>query len=208
MYLNIWVLFVTLCFVQLPGAQQSRTKQLPAQLQGTGIEGIMKMPDGSVISGASVTVTNKQTGRSFSATTDQNGKFSFPDLPPGKYKVVVDSKGFFPIKFDDVGVSPGFMTLLNGEPTTDSIVGKIKGKVTNDQDDRAIHKAEVTIKQLSPEKKLDPIKTDSDGKYERPGLLPTKYKVRAEAPGFIASEKTVTLGKREVKEVDFSLKPH
>jgi hypothetical protein len=48
----------------------------------------------SVIPGATVTVTNAQTGVSQSSVTDERGAYRFANMPPGRYEVRVELSGF------------------------------------------------------------------------------------------------------------------
>ncbi|MGA3162474.1 MAG: TonB-dependent receptor [Terracidiphilus sp.] len=68
---------------------------LPAAAQAGGaIEGTVTDSTGAVISNASVTATNVNTGISTSRTTTSAGFFSITLLIPGKYTVTVTAKGF------------------------------------------------------------------------------------------------------------------
>jgi len=58
------------------------------------IAGLVTDPTGAAISGASVTVTNKATGATRNATTNSEGLYSFPSLPPGTYALKVEQTGF------------------------------------------------------------------------------------------------------------------
>jgi Carboxypeptidase regulatory-like domain len=61
---------------------------------GGEITGVVKDQTGSVIPGATVVVTNTQTGVKQTATTDQDGVFTFPVLSVGQYQMDVSSDGF------------------------------------------------------------------------------------------------------------------
>jgi hypothetical protein len=61
---------------------------------GGKITGVVKDQTGSVIAGASVVVTNTQTGVKLTTTTDQDGVFTFPVLSVGQYQIDVTSDGF------------------------------------------------------------------------------------------------------------------
>ena len=58
------------------------------------ITGLVKDPTGAAVSGASVTVTNKATGATRNVTTNSEGLYSFPSLPPGTYELRVEQTGF------------------------------------------------------------------------------------------------------------------
>ncbi len=61
---------------------------------GGKITGVVKDQTGSVIPGATVVITNAQTGAHLTATTDQDGVFTFPVLSVGEYQIGVSSDGF------------------------------------------------------------------------------------------------------------------
>jgi Carboxypeptidase regulatory-like domain len=58
------------------------------------ISGTVTDPSGAAIVGATVTVTNLDTGISQTQQTNAQGFYSFQDLPIGKYKLSVEQKGF------------------------------------------------------------------------------------------------------------------
>ncbi len=65
--------------------------------QGQGlsaIRGSIKDPQGSVVAGASVTLTHAETNQTRNATSNDSGQFSFEGVQPGVYKVDVEAKGF------------------------------------------------------------------------------------------------------------------
>jgi len=65
---------------------------------GGKITGVVKDQTGSVIPGAAVIITNTQTGVKLTATTDQDGVFTFPVLSVGQYQIDVTSDAFKPYK--------------------------------------------------------------------------------------------------------------
>ena len=80
---------ITVSFVLLACAN------LSAQVTASGsISGIIKDKNQAVISNASVTVTNKATARSRTATTNENGEYRIDLLPAGRYDVKVSASGF------------------------------------------------------------------------------------------------------------------
>lgn len=71
------------------------TTGLPAQVVITStIVGTVTDPQKAVVAGASVVLTNQDTGVSWRATTDDSGSFQFPNLLAGNYKISVKSQGF------------------------------------------------------------------------------------------------------------------
>ena len=57
---------------------------------------------GAVVPGATVTITNRDTGMKRSLRSDEAGRFSFPQLKPGSYSVKVEAQGFEFQKNNDV----------------------------------------------------------------------------------------------------------
>src|ERR1700731_4126274 len=65
---------------------------------GGKITGVVKDQTGSAIPGATVVITNTQTGTKLTATTDQEGVFTFPVLSVGQYQIDVTSDAFQPYR--------------------------------------------------------------------------------------------------------------
>src|SRR2546428_8836664 len=85
-----------------------------AQTQTTGrIAGTVKDQNGAVIVGAEVTVVSKATSDERKATTDTEGNYAVPLLPPGTYRVKVTARGFNSALFDNVQVVITETTLVN-----------------------------------------------------------------------------------------------
>ncbi len=77
-----------------------------AQSQTTGrITGTVKDPTGALIVGAEVNVSNKATAEARKVTTDNEGNYSVPLLPPGSYLVIISAAGFAPAEYDPVKVA-------------------------------------------------------------------------------------------------------
>ena len=51
-------------------------------------------PSGAVVAGASVSLTDHETGVRRNATTGGSGNYAFGGLPFGNYDIVVQAKGF------------------------------------------------------------------------------------------------------------------
>ncbi|MGH9703165.1 MAG: carboxypeptidase regulatory-like domain-containing protein, partial [Candidatus Acidiferrales bacterium] len=70
------------------GAQQT-----PAP-SATPPTGFVHTPAGAPIPGATVRLVNPATGQSWVSWTDETGKFDFPGLPGGHYRIEVEQLGF------------------------------------------------------------------------------------------------------------------
>src|SRR5579863_2203713 len=81
-----------------------------AQGQGettSAIVGAVFDPAGAAISGAIVTVTNVENGLKRSVRTDDDGRFSFPQLNPGRYSVKAEAERFEPQQNNSVSAQLG-----------------------------------------------------------------------------------------------------
>jgi len=54
------------------------------------------------IPGAVITISNRENGLARQATTDEQGRFNFPQLKPGTYCVKVEAAGFAPQQNENV----------------------------------------------------------------------------------------------------------
>src|SRR5919109_2857114 len=73
--------------------------------QTTGrIFGQITDPQGAVLPGATVTVTSPALQGSQTQTTDGEGRFRFPSLPPGRYMLKAELSGFKTIEQRDIEV--------------------------------------------------------------------------------------------------------
>src|SRR5271154_5130766 len=80
---------------------------LPAKALAQGettsaIVGEVRDTTDAMVAGATVTVTDRETGLKRSAQTDAAGRFNFPQLKPGTYSVRVVAPGFDPRQNDNV----------------------------------------------------------------------------------------------------------
>src|SRR3984893_8841479 len=73
----------------------------------SAIIGQVSDASGAAVPGATVTVTNKEIGLRRSASTDDSGRFNFPQLKPGAYSVKVEAEGFEPQQNDAVSSALG-----------------------------------------------------------------------------------------------------
>jgi hypothetical protein len=62
------------------------------------VTGIATDASGSVVPGASVTLSSQDTGVRRTAATNETGAYSFPNLPTGSYRLTAEAKGFRPIE--------------------------------------------------------------------------------------------------------------
>jgi hypothetical protein len=84
---SVLLVFFAMGISLLPGT-------LVAQVENGTITGRVTDPSGAVVPGASVTVSQKSTGLLLHGQTNDDGTYTFPQLQPGPYGVVVDKPGF------------------------------------------------------------------------------------------------------------------
>jgi len=77
------------------------------------IQGVVTDPDGAVISGATLTLTNLDTNQKLTATTNDNGIYNFNALPPNRYSLTVEAAGFKKKVLTNVSIIPEQSNALN-----------------------------------------------------------------------------------------------
>jgi hypothetical protein len=85
----------------------SWTAGLEAQLNRGVVEGIVTDPQGGVVPGVEVTITDVETGVSTSTKTNTAGYYRAVDLVPGKYSAHFDATGFAPVDVTGIAVLAG-----------------------------------------------------------------------------------------------------
>lgn len=84
------------------------------QVGTTGaITGTVTDPQGAIVAGANVAVKNEATGQEMTTQTADNGTFSVPALPSGKYTVTITGQGFKQTVLQDVKVNVGEPSNIN-----------------------------------------------------------------------------------------------
>ncbi len=97
-------LFAAILILGAPGAQA----QFNASLRGT-----VSDPTGAVIPGATVTLTNKDTNQSQTATSDASGIYTFNSLGPANYSLAVTAAGFKAKTLSQVQITPEQANTIN-----------------------------------------------------------------------------------------------
>src|SRR5437867_7138486 len=72
----------------------SWTASAAAQVSTATVNGVVTDESRAVLPGATVTATDLQTGRTYTAVTDDRGAYQLVFLPPGTYRVQADLSGF------------------------------------------------------------------------------------------------------------------
>jgi Carboxypeptidase regulatory-like domain len=96
-------LFPPFCFIALALVIVFEPVKLFGQGETTSaIQGQATDSTGAVVAGATVSITNLDTGSKRSLKTDAGGRFNFPQLKPGAYRVEIAAQGFEPQSADNV----------------------------------------------------------------------------------------------------------
>ena len=89
---------------------------VPAYTQTTSmgtIVGVVTDVSNAVVSGATVTVTDAATAQTRTVTTNDAGRYTFVDLPSGKYDIAVTKTGFVKVSIPAQVVQVGVITTDN-----------------------------------------------------------------------------------------------
>src|SRR5262245_52165361 len=114
------------CLVLMLLAVSPFIPALDAQGVGAAIQGTVRDSSGAIIPGAMVTAINTETNLRRTATSNEAGLFSIPDLPPGKYRAQVSLSGFQTTVVENIELVVGQQFVLN--PTLQ--VGGLAEQVT------------------------------------------------------------------------------
>jgi hypothetical protein len=79
-----WMLFCILSTAALAFGQNANTS----------LRGIVKDPNGALVPGAKITITDSNNGRASVATANGSGEYVFTQILPAKYTIVVTASGF------------------------------------------------------------------------------------------------------------------
>lgn len=103
-----------------------------AQTPSGQIMGVVKDPDGAVVAGSRVVLTEQQTNVKSTAITDGQGGYKFESLPPGTYVAEVDVQGFKPGVSPQIRLAAGqtvsqdFSLVLAGASETVNVSGAVE----------------------------------------------------------------------------------
>jgi hypothetical protein len=114
------------------------TPVLAQQLGGAGtVRGTVKDPAGGVMQAVTVTISNRVSGFTRTATTDATGQYAFTNLPPNPYHLAAEAQGFQTTERDvdvrtAVPITVDFSLPLAGTSTSVDVVGHIEQLVERD----------------------------------------------------------------------------
>jgi hypothetical protein len=85
------LIIISVLLIGGPYAQAQQT------VTSATLSGRVEDAGGAVVRGATLTVTNLDTNQTQTATTDNDGRYRFPYLQVGSYKLSVEANGFSPL---------------------------------------------------------------------------------------------------------------
>src|SRR6516225_2961193 len=121
-----------------------------AQVTNGTILGVVQDSSGAVIPGVSVTVKNLNTGITRTATTDEGGRYTVPDLPLGSYEVEGQLAGF------QTEVRTGITLTVGREAVVNLAlkVGQLTDKVTITEEAPLVESTTATMSSLVDERTI------------------------------------------------------
>jgi outer membrane receptor protein involved in Fe transport len=148
--------------------------------------GTVQDSSGALVPGASVRVTNEGTGFEWSVTTDSNGRFLFPRLPVGSYRLAASREGFRQfvtegIRLDSDQSRQANITLEVGQ-TTESVT--VTGAVG------LVETLGATLRETVDEKRITELPLNGRNPLQLqlllPGVVPSKGSVSLAQNEFIS----------------------
>lgn len=160
---------------------------LQAQFRAS-ISGVVSDPSGAIIPGATVTLTNKSTNQTQTATTNASGTYVFNALPPDHFSINVTAAGFKNKVLPDVQIIPEQPNTVNVElevgaasqtvtvsgtqqPLLDTSTASVTGTISSDQIQHmpSFGRDPFQLIQLAPGSFGDASQQAGGGSYSLPG---------------------------------------
>lgn len=144
-----------------------------AQSSTATLQGLISDPSGAAIPGAEVTISNLATNISRHFTTTDSGIYSFPLLPPGKYRVDVNKEGFRAVSRDNILLQVSDRVSLDLKLD----VGTATERVTVDATAPLVNTTNATLGQVIENRRIIELPLNGREPFSlaalSPGVLPT-----------------------------------
>jgi hypothetical protein len=132
-------------------ALATSTGALAQQSASSGIVGQVLDSSGAAVPGAAVTVTNSGTSAQRTATTDAQGRFSFPGLPPATYTLHAELQGFQPADVKNFELRTG----ETANPTLTLGLGNVTEQVSVRADAPLLQTASASVGQVIGQRQIE-----------------------------------------------------
>lgn len=80
---------------------------------GSSLSGVVSDPTGAVIPGANLNLTNLETGSGQTTVADAQGRYNYPQVTPGKYKLLAKHPGFSDVIVNNIELLVSTATTVN-----------------------------------------------------------------------------------------------
>ena len=158
-----------------------------AQFTDGDIAGTVTDPSGATIIGATVTITNLQTGHLDRTQTDKIGYYRVHHLPPGTYQVRIEAAGFKVMVLKDVAVNPSVTTPADAKLQ----VGTARESVEVEAGAALVQTEEARLANTITTREVDNLPLNGRQVYqlvtEQPGVTATNAPVVSSVPAPTAS---------------------
>ena len=105
-------------------------------LAAASVQGVVKDPSGAAISGAAVILKSSLTAQNLNGLTDDQGRFAFPDVAPGKYVMTIQRDGFEdlekPVEVAEEPLMLAFSMKIAVQQTAVEVAGKRSALANSD----------------------------------------------------------------------------
>ncbi|MFZ0661162.1 MAG: TonB-dependent receptor [Acidobacteriaceae bacterium] len=152
------------------------------------IQGVVTDPSGAIIPGATVTLVDKGTNKTLTATTNSSGTFVFNALPPDHFALTAEAKGFKKKVLPDVEIIPEQANTVNvqlevgaasqtvtvsgtQQPLLDTATASISGTISSNQIQHmpSFGRDPFQLAQIAPGTFGDASQSAGGGSYSLPG---------------------------------------
>src|SRR5689334_13132516 len=121
------------------------------QSASSAIVGQVLDSSGAAVPGATVTVTNTGTAAQRTATSDAEGRFSFPSLPPATYTLHAELSGFQPADVKNFDLRMG----ETASPTLTLGLGSVTEQVSVRADAPLLQTASASVGQVIGQRQIE-----------------------------------------------------
>ena len=163
---------------------------------------------------------SKEQARRWMTISDLQGQFQFSDIPPGKYKILINVSGYDPLEIQSF-ITPGQIYQKDFFLTSYIGPSRLKGKVLNgavqcksdETCGHAIARAKVVLSSVHPttqkasNRQLYEVQTNHQGIYEFVQIQPGHYQMHVSIDRFQPWNALIKISKDTVYTKDVQLNP-